>query len=70
MRSSSSVKQSRPLSQLFENIVHLREREAGMLRLPCLTMSVQFFRYGARNSRAFQPIIAIRAREWIKTNEI
>ena len=33
--------------QLFEPVVHLREREAGMLRLPRLAMRVQLFGDGA-----------------------
>ena len=33
--------------QLFQHVVHLRERQAGMLRLPRLAMRVQFFSEGA-----------------------
>ena len=33
--------------QLFEHVVHLRERQAGMLRLPRLAVRVQFFGGGA-----------------------
>ncbi len=36
--------------QLFEHIVHLRKRQTGMLRLPRLSMRVQFLGDGANAS--------------------
>ena len=46
MRSSSGLKRRARL-QLFEHVVHLRERQAGMLRLPRLAVRIQFFGDGA-----------------------